>query len=796
MKTKNFKFFHWKSLTISALLFFLYFSCYGQTQKQTKLTGVVQTLSGEPIPFASVGLKSTNYGTVCDAQGVFNFEAPEGAYTLQVSYVGYKTYQAPLKLKSGENKPLEVALQKQEVDLNEVVVTGKGQTQELKESGFAVNAIDTKAFQSTTANLNQVLDQTSGIRVRQSGGLGSNVNFSINGLSGSAVKYFIDGVPLEAMGDVMNLNNIPVNLAKSVEIYKGVVPIEFGADAMGGVVNLITNGSRKSYLDASFSTGSFGTQQAALTALYAHKNSGFSVKATGFLNYSKNNYIMRDVEVFDSALNKYTLQDHRRFHDKYFSTMGMVEAGFTNRKWADVFMIGASYSKQNNDLQNGTTQNILYGNAERKAESYGATLKYKKDDLFVKKLNANVFASLVKNNFMVIDTTFRLYFWDGSYSVTNRAEISGGAKSIRQYNRPAGTVRANFNYKLSDEHAFSLNYQLNHSSNESYDELNIEESTKARMTKHILGLAYQQSLLKNRLSNTLFAKYYGIGLKTEETSQDSYMIGDVANANGYSSSWGYGLASRFKLTENTGIKASYEYTYRLQEPEELLGNGYSVMANYDLKPENSRNYNLGFYLGNKNPRHRIFFEGSGFIRDAGNYIQGIYREALGMTQYQNTSSVKIKGVEGEARYTFAQLLNVNVNASYQNATNVTITDGVKEITYGYKLPNRPWFFGNASANIGKNDLFGKDTRIQFGYSFQYIHWFYLTWANFGNPDNKSSIPSQDIHNILLSYSMKNSRYNVSLECKNLTDALAYDNFKLQKPGRSFFLKLRVFLAKQ
>lgn len=769
-------------------------SGYCQAQKQLTLKGVVQNTSGTPIPYATVGLKGTDYGTVCDGEGAFRLKVVPGNYVLLVSHIGYKVYQLPLKLTVNDNTPLNIELQKSDIDLNEVTVTGKNQTQELKESGFAVNAIETKAFQNTTANLNQVLDQTSGIRVRQSGGLGSNINFSINGLSGNAVKYFIDGVPLEAMGDIMNLNNIPVNLAKSVEIYKGVVPIEFGADAMGGVVNLVTNGSQKSYIDASFSTGSFATQQAAVSTQYADKNSGFVVKASGFMNYSRNNYIMKDVEVFDASLNRYVLQDHRRFHDHYFSAMGMIEAGFTNKKWADLFMIGGSYSKQNNDLQNGTTQNILYGNAERKAKAFSANIKYKKDDLLIKNLNANLFASYTKNNFSVIDTTFRLYFWDGSYTVTNRAEISGGARSIRQFDRPTVTTRANLNYSLSDQHAFSLNYQLNYSSNNSYDELNIDESTKAHMTKHILGFAYQQSLLKSRLSNTFFAKYYGIGLKTEETIDNQYMTGDVANANGYSSSWGYGLASRFKLTQNTGIKASYEYTYRLQEPEELLGNGYSVMANYDLKPESSRNYNLGFYLGNNNPRHRIFFEGSGFYRNAGNYIQGIFREALAMTQYQNTSSVKIKGVEAEARYTFKQLLNVNLNASYQNAVNATITDGNKEVTYGYKLPNRPWVFGNASANIGKNDLFGKDTRIQFGYSFQYIHWFYLTWANFGNPDNKSSIPSQYIHNILLSYSLKNSKYNLSFECKNLTDNLAYDNFKLQKPGRSFFVKLRVFLA--
>ena len=772
----------------------------------TTLSGRITSGEGEAVPggtpvaYATVGLKGTGYGAVCNAEGEFSFKASPGSYTLQVSYVGFKTYEAPLKLTAGDNAPLKIELQKAEMNLDEVTIRGKNQTQQLKEAGFNVNAIETKAYQNTTANLNQVLDQTSGIRVRQSGGLGSNMNFSINGLSGNAVKYFVDGVPIEAMGGVMTLNNIPVNLAKSIEVYKGVVPIDFGADAMGGVVNVVTNSGVRNYLDASFGTGSFNTQQAAVSSQYSDNSTGFLVKANGFLNYSKNNYIMRDVEIYDPSLKKYVLRDHRRFHDEYFSALGMVEAGFVNKKWADLFLIGGSYSKQNNDIQTGTTQNILYGGAERQADSYSASVKYKKDNLFVKNLNANLFSSFSKNNFSIIDTTYRQYFWDGSYNVTNRAEISGGARSIRHYARPTNTARANLNYRLSNAHAFSINYQLNAFSNDVYDEFNSNTASKDYITKQIIGFAYQQSLLNDRLSNTPFLKYYGIKLKTGLDVNNSYyspyMVGDIANANGFQSNWAYGIASRFRITDNTGVKASYEYTYRLQEPDELLGNGYTVMPNFDLKPESSNNYNLGFYLGNGSRRHRFFFEGSGFVRNAKDYIQPFFREALGITQYQNTASVSIKGIEGEVRYSFDQLLNFSINASYQNAVNKTVKDGNKEITYGFKLPNRPWIFGNAAANIGKNDLLGKGTRIQFGWSFQYIHWFYLTWSDFGDPSHKSVIPSQSIHNLLLTYSFKDSRYNVSLECRNPTNGLAYDNFKLQKPGRAFFLKLRVFLTKQ
>ncbi|ULT23769.1 hypothetical protein KUH03_32230 [Sphingobacterium sp. E70] len=50
-----------------------------------------------------------------------------------------------------------------------------------------------------------------------------------------------------------------------------------------------------------------------------------------------------------------------------------------------------------------------------------------------------------------------------------------------------------------------------------------------------------------------------------------------------------------------------------------------------------------------------------------------------------------------------------------------------------------------------------------------------------------------LHHAGMTYSLKDGRYNISFECRNLGNELAYDNFRLQKPGRSFNLKLRYFL---
>ena len=53
-----------------------------------------------------------------------------------------------------------------------------------------------------------------------------------------------------------------MNFAERIEVYKGVVPVGFGSDALGGVINIVTKKRRHGWsLDASYSYGSFNTHK-------------------------------------------------------------------------------------------------------------------------------------------------------------------------------------------------------------------------------------------------------------------------------------------------------------------------------------------------------------------------------------------------------------------------------------------------------------------------------------------------------------------------------------------------------
>ncbi|WP_199539488.1 TonB-dependent receptor [Dyadobacter luteus] len=775
-----------------------------QSMAQLYVHGTIKGISGEGIPGVAVQIKNSSRGEHTDADGKFRINGlKSGTYQLLFSAVGYKNHQRDVTLKSGQNQEVLIVMEENSQHLNEVRVVGKTESRALKEGAYNVNALDTKAFANTSSDINQVLNRMSGVRIQESGGLGSDFRFSLNGLSGNHIKFFIDGIPMESFGGGLSLNNIPVNLAERIEVYKGVVPAYLGSDALGGAVNIVTKGKGNNKLDASYSIGSFNTHRAALSGSYTAPKSGITVNISSYYNFSDNNYWMRNnpeanvkLQVIEDG--KFVVKDRlRRFHDGFESYMGQIEVGISNKKWADVFVLGLTHTNTYKERQTGATQDKVIGEMTNKSHNTVPSLRYRKDDLFVKGLALRAFANISNDKSVVTDTSSRTWYqWNG---IPDRVNQTSGElnvnKSITHLTGGNALAQLNLNYALTPDHMFNLNYNYNASFRESYNEIdpyNHSYDRSNRLNKKILGFTYQQDFFDSRLSNSFFVKHFGFSGKVIGT--------DSSVSKEHSSYWGYGGASRFKLTEGTGIKASYEYALRLPGLIELYGNAEEVIGNANLQPENSNNYNLGVFFTKRVNNHTFFAEASAFYRNTKNYIYSMPAlSSVGgdFSMYYNAGGIKINGFEADLRYEYFRLLSFSVNMSYMNAVDreryVRGTNREK-ITYLSRIPNQPWLYGSTDFNIGKSDLFGKGTRLQFNWFTQFINSYSLSWSKLGNKSTKDYIPVQFIQNVGITYSLKSGRYNITLESRNLTDQIAYDNFKLQKPGRSFSLKLRYVLS--
>ena len=681
--------------------------------------------------------------------------------------------------------------------LQNATVTAKSREQKLREGAFAVGALNIRLQASTLQSLTQAIDRSSGIRIREEGGVGSEFDLSINGMSGNSIRYFLDGMPLDAKGTGMTLANLPVNIIERVEIYKGVIPVSFGSDALGGAVNIVTNRSRRNYLDFSYGIGSFHTHKADFNAQYTGKKTGLIIKPVISANYSKNDYLMRGVKVRNEDRTAFVIKDLPRFHDDYLSLFGQMEVGVADRSWADAFFVSASVSKVDKDIQTGATQDRVIGMAERHTQSLNVAARYEKVDFLTDGMQFQVSASHTMDHSQTIDTTYRRYYWDGSYIDGSYSEIRSRGKTLRHYRRPLTVVSSNLSYRLAEGHELALNYVFNRAGNRQTDDWDTDfVPTDDVLAKHIAGLSYDQSLLTGRLNNAFFVKDYVNHLMIGQNELPSTTGANVVQGSDTKNYVGYGLGTRYLFIDPLAVKGSYEHSVRLPISRELLGNGSTVYPNVALKPEISENFNVGLFgtfdLGGG---HSIAYEVNGFVRLVDNYIRATVKETESMMQYVNEAAVHIKGVDGEIRYDWAGKLHVAANASYDDSRDMRkyTQSGDLSVTYRNRTPNRPWTYANAEVSYSFYDVGLRGSRLRLSADYQWVHWFYLTWAAFGSASTKSKVPTQHITNASLLYSWHSNRYNVSLECTNLLDALAFDNYMLQKPGRAFFLKFRLFL---
>ena len=271
------------------LLFLLLCPVHITAQKRAMITGKILSTEKEIVDFATVYLKGTTYGGTTNEKGIYHLKAPAGTYTLVVSAIGYETVEKQVTLIEDERIKQHITIRPKTEELEEVLVVSNGISR-LKRSAFNAVALDTKGLENSNRSLSEALVKAPGMKVRESGGVGSDMQLSLDGFSGKHIKVFIDGVPQEGVGSSFGLNNIPAGFAERIEIYKGVVPVGFGTDAIGGVINIITKKKRdRWFLDASYSYGSFNTHKSYVHFGQTLKN-GFTYEVNAFQNYSDNDY--------------------------------------------------------------------------------------------------------------------------------------------------------------------------------------------------------------------------------------------------------------------------------------------------------------------------------------------------------------------------------------------------------------------------------------------------------------------------------------------------------------------------
>jgi outer membrane receptor for ferrienterochelin and colicins len=210
------------------------------------ISGIVSNDSRIPMEGATVVLSPGNRTTYSNGEGRFEFkELPVGKYTVKVSYVGFTDLTETVKVSDNKLSRVELILTSADASnlLNPVVVTGQYRPQSLNKSIYRVEVITKRQIENqAVSNVAELLKQQLNIDIINDAGTGRS-KIRVLGLNSQYTKILMDNIPIagdENMGSDVDLSTISLDDVERVEIVKGAMGVEYGANSIGGVINIIT----------------------------------------------------------------------------------------------------------------------------------------------------------------------------------------------------------------------------------------------------------------------------------------------------------------------------------------------------------------------------------------------------------------------------------------------------------------------------------------------------------------------------------------------------------------------------
>ncbi|RKH62920.1 TonB-dependent siderophore myxochelin receptor MxcH [Corallococcus aberystwythensis] len=668
----------------------------------------------------------------------------------------------------------------------EVTAVGETRAERRRKSAEAVQVIELEQASMESADLGTALSRTEGVDVRRTGGLGSTARISIAGLSDDQVRFFVDGVPLELAGYGPGLANVPVNLVQQMEVYQGVVPIRFGADVLGGAVELVTDQDvRGSSVSGSYELASFDTHRFTASARHLQESTGLLVRAHGFYDDARNNYPI-NVEV-PNDLGKLAPVEVRRFHDGYRAGGASVEAGFVDQPWARRLLVRGFINAAGRDIQNDVNMESPYGEVTTAEGSAGATLRFAQSYEPGVTVDAVGGYTFRRNRFLDIGTC--AYDWYGRCFTTlpQPGEITEGGVE-RYVNQHTAFARLQAAWSPVPNGAHTLRLALAPTfversgedrrlqANNQPDPLSVDRG----VTSLVTGVEYQLDAFDGRLQNIAFVKDYLQDVRAQKLLPSSEFM-DVGRT---AHELGVGDSLRFRLTSELSAKASYEWATRLPRPDELFGDGLLIGDNMELRPEVSHNFNLGLGYASEPGRAGSFRANvAGFARLTDQLIVLIGQGSF--FTYQNVyGSRSLGGLGGVGWTSPGRYLSLDGNATYQDLRN-TSSEGNYASFDGQRIPNRPYLTANGSAQARVTDLLRFQDELLVTWRTRFVDDFLLSWEELGSEESKLRVDSQLTHSLAFTYVIRDAatRLSWTLDIQNLTNAQTFDFYGVQRPGR-------------
>ncbi|MEM8937727.1 MAG: TonB-dependent receptor [Bacteroidota bacterium] len=779
-------------------------------QNSFSISGTVKDDLGNPVPFANVVLDKDNKYAITDTLGNFEIKnVKRDRYEIQITSLGFATYVRTITV--NKNVVINATLTENAESLEGVTV--KGATNETKKSNQAitVNSLGLAQLKTQALGVENVIKQSTGVVVRQAGGLGSTLNINLNGLTGPAVRQYYDGMPLELYAGALQLNFIPVDVLESVDVYKGIMPVDIGTDALGGGLNLVPLKRTDNYLRTTYSVGSFNTHRFTLAGT---RNIGEKMALSGlaFVNYTDNDFVMKNIPTVidnlrpDGSLASRTVEtiDARRFHDLFRSTFFEAAISFKDIGIADYFKFSALYSTRFNQTQQGAfLTEIAVGEATRSGEATVQRITYEKA-FFKNKVKLTYNGLLTQSQDRVRDSTTNRYNWRGEILVDARNELGSELTpfpTARVGDNDGSAHRVTLNVDITDNIRFiASNFSLK-TTIKGNDPIggridipgvanNLDPNTiPAVLKSNVFGAEINASFFEEKFTTIAFYKNYRYDAESVDFNRRN--ITEIPFRNVDANNDGFGFGIKYQVTPELFVRSSYEQTTRIPTQNEVFGDFAGIASNFEIQPEESDNINVGLKYTTTLGNGRVFFvDFGGFLRDQRELIR-TRQFGFDRSQFVNQAKVQSRGLELTTKYEPFENLLLNGSFTVQRleigeSNDVTSSGG----SVGADVPNIPKTFFNLGARYKIDRIFDTSNSFDISWTYFFTDRFSITEVpdiSTANPDNV--VPRQHLNNLDLTYVMPTENLAFSLGIQNILNREIFDNLGIPRPGINFNFKI-------
>ena len=657
-------------------------------------------------------------------------------------------------LLKAQHHPIDSSHFHKQQHLSEVVVTGQYGENSLTKSIYKVKLIDAKRIQAQGAvNLKDVLSNELNIRINQDPVLGSSI--SLQGVSGQSIKILLDGVPVIGReGGSIDLSQINMNNVERIEIVEGPMSVNFGTDALGGVLNIITKKPKQNELKANLNTyyESVGTYNADLGLSLANKkwNSQVNFGRNFFkgFNQDENSRVMlwkpREQYFADINFGKITKDGSIKFQNNIFNEK------ITNR--GEVFI------------------NIPLQKADA-SDAYYLTRRITSSLFYDKKVSSNRHINMVvsySNYKRMLQT-----YYKNMLNLDETLNPDPDLQDTNYFNQYLSRATYSYNNKNSN-----LNYQLGYDVNYETAEGNKIKGTFRGMGDYSLFGSTELKVGKKFTARP--------GLRITYNTLYSAPINPSLNL-------------KYDVTERVFLRMSYARGFRTPSLKELYLNfvdpSHNIQGNTDLQAETSNNLQ-GFVTYQYKTDKKLFrFEPSLFYNKIDNMIDLARTDSINLKmKYVNVNQFESIGFNINTEYKTSQF-SVALGYAYTGTKNILLN-----------TPTSNEFFFNHQGRINSSYTFKNDLSFSL---FCKFNGFYQAYQ-YDNINNKVKITYYDAFSICdatASKSFYKKHISLTAGVKNIFNVVnvnasymsgyhsTQSNSAMTGVGRTFFVAIRYQINK-